>query len=273
MHSPRNFTLHQVCRTPKYSSSVSFALQYWCMNNQPRPWGTSQTEYYFVCLHGWYTCISCPHVTVAGDTVCMDCHFEVVFAQQFVATERKPIATSGPSSKWDYSVPLCSWELNAVYPPDRGYWATPQKGCCYYQLICLCSQYLPSEPCFSFFTFFLYFHFVPLSLFSPYFRLNTYSTSFMYFSVFLFFWSFLPLVSLFSILFLTFVCFSIYPSIHPSVDPSVCLSICLSVSLSICLSLSVCPSVCLSTRPFPRLFSLSFPLSCSPSLSSPLMLA
>lgn len=28
----------------------------------------------------------------------MDCHFEVVFAQQFVATERKPIATSGPSS-------------------------------------------------------------------------------------------------------------------------------------------------------------------------------
>ena len=26
-------------------------------------------------------------VTVAGNTICMDCHFEVVFAQQFVATE------------------------------------------------------------------------------------------------------------------------------------------------------------------------------------------
>jgi hypothetical protein len=39
------------------------------------------------------------HVAVAWNTICMDCHFEVVFAQQFVATERRPIATSGPPSK------------------------------------------------------------------------------------------------------------------------------------------------------------------------------
>ena len=112
--------------------------------------------------------------------------------------------------------------------------------------------------------------------FPPFFRLNTYIIFvFLCFPALLILraFSFFILCSFpdVPVFFLLSVCLSIYLSACLSVRPSASLS----VRPSDCPSarLSVRPSICLSVRPFPRLFPLSFPLSCFPSRSSPLMLA